>query len=58
MKKNKYEELIAKKLYSKYKISNTLYALNVIDNIIFNERSHIVSTFKDYLILDDEFEFL
>ena len=58
MKKNKYEELIAKKLYSKYKINNTLYALNVIDNIIFNERSHIVSTFKDYLILDDEFEFL
>ena len=58
MKKNKYDEFISKKLYSKYKISNTLYALNVIDNIIFNEKSHIVSTFKDYLILDDEFEFL
>ena len=58
MKKNKYEEFIFSKLYSKYKIDNTIYALNVIDNIIFNERSHLVSTFKDYLILDDEFEFL
>ena len=58
MKKNKYEKFIFSKLYSKYKIDNTIYALNIIDNIIFNERSHLVSTFKDYLILDDEFEFL
>ena len=58
MEKNKYEKLIFSKLYSKYKIDNTIYALNLIDNIIFNERSHLVSTFKDYLILDDEFEFL
>ena len=57
MEKNKYEKLIFAKLYSKYKIDNTIYALNLIDNIIFNERSHLVSTFKDYLILDDEFEF-
>jgi len=57
MKKNKYEKFIFSKLYSKYKIDNTIYALNIIDNIIFNERSHLVSTFKDYLILDDEFEF-
>ena len=58
MKKNKYENFIFSKLYSKYKIDNTIYALNVIDNIIFNEKSHLVSTFKDYLILDDEFEFM
>ena len=58
MNKNDFEKLIFSKLYSKYKVDNTLYALNVIDNIIFNERSHLVSTFKDYLILDDEFEFL
>jgi hypothetical protein len=57
MKKNEYEKFIFSKLYSKYKIDNTIYALNIIDNIIFNERSHLVSTFKDYLILDDEFEF-
>ena len=58
MKKNKFERLIFAKLYSKYKVDNTIYALNLIDNIIFNERSHLVSTFKDYLILDDEYEFL
>ena len=58
MNKNDFEKLIFSKLYSKYKVDNTIYALNVIDNIIFNERSHLVSTFKDYLILDDEFEFL
>ena len=58
MKKNDFTKIIFSKLYSKYKVDNTIYALNVIDNIVFNERSHLVSTFKDYLILDDEFEFL
>ena len=58
MKKNELEKFISSKLYSKYKIDNTIYALNIIDNIIFNERTHLVSTFKDYLILDDEFEFI
>ena len=58
MKENKFEKLIFSKLYSKYKIDNYLYSLNVIDNIVFNERSHLVSIFKDYLILDDTFEFL
>ena len=58
MKENKFEKLIFSLLYSKYKIDNYLYSLNVIDNIVFNERSHLVSIFKDYLILDDTFEFL
>ena len=58
MKNTDFEKLIFSKLHSKYKVDNTIYALNVIDNIVFNERSHLVSKFKDYLILDDEFEFL
>ena len=58
MKINEFEKLIFSKLHSKYKIDNTIYSLNLIDNIIFNERSHLVSKFKDHLILDDEFEFL
>ena len=57
MKKNDIEKTIFSKLYSKYKSDNTIYTLNIIDNIIFNERSHLVSKFKDYLIFDDEFEF-
>ena len=29
----------------------------LIDNIIFNDKCHIVALFKDYLIFDDDFEF-
>ena len=31
---------------------------NIIDNIIYNERAHIVAEFKDRLIIDDNGEFL
>ena len=34
------------------------YNINIIDNIIYNEKSHIVATFKDRLIIDDTGEFL
>ena len=34
------------------------YNNNIIDNIIYNEKSHIVATFKDRLISDDIGEFL
>ena len=34
------------------------YSINIIDNIIFNEKSHIVAEFKDRLIIDDNGEFL
>ena len=34
------------------------YEINIINNIIYNEKSHIVAKFKDYLILDDNSEFL
>ena len=42
----------------KYEVKEDAYNLNVIDNIIFNEKSHLVAKFKDYLITDDEYEFL
>ena len=32
--------------------------MNIIENIIYNEKSHIVATFKDRLIIDDTGEFL
>ena len=43
------------KKYSKLPLS---YDTNIIDNIIYNEKSHIVATFKDRLIVDDTGEFL
>ena len=44
-----------KKKYSKLPLS---YDVNIIENIIYNEKSHIVATFKDRLIIDDTGEFL
>ena len=44
-----------KKKYSKLPLS---YNTNIIDNIIYNEKSHIVASFKDRLITDDTGEFL
>ena len=57
MKKNELEKKIFSKFHSKYKTDNLIYNLNIIDNIIFNEQTHFVATFKDFLIYDDKFEF-
>ena len=45
-------------LYKKYSTSPKDYNVIIIDNIIYNEKSHIVATFKDHLIIDDTGEFL
>ena len=65
-KYNKYLNLSTKSLIKKiYKLFNKKYSkmplnynINIIDNIIYNEKSHIVATFKDRLIIDDTGEFL
>jgi hypothetical protein len=54
----KFEKKILSKLHIKYNSSDQTYNINVINNIIYNEKSHIVATFKDYLIIDDYSEFL
>lgn len=46
------------KLTSKYKTSIQYYRSTLINYIIYNEKSHIVALFKDYLIIDDSSEFL
>ena len=38
--------------------SKDFYNVKIINDIIYNENTHIVSVFKDYLILDDISEFL
>ncbi len=45
-------------LERKYLTSRTYYNVKVINDIIYNECSNIVSMFKDYLIYDDVSEFL
>jgi hypothetical protein len=45
-------------LSQKYENEYKSYNKNVINEIIFNEATHVVSVFKDYLIYDDNNEFL
>ena len=53
---------IIKRIYKlfnkKYSKMPKSYNMNIIDNIIYNEKSHIVAVFKDRLITDDTGEFL
>jgi len=42
----------------KYNISTKKFNDDIIDDIIFNGKKHIVSVFKDYLILDDSCDFI
>jgi hypothetical protein len=52
------ECLVFQNFKRKYILMPFSYNLNIIDNIIYNDKTHIVSLFKDYLILDDKGEFL
>ncbi len=53
-----YEKIAYQQLILKYYTIPLTYEINIINNIIYNEKSHIVAKFKDYLILDDSSEFL
>ena len=52
------EKLIHRNFIHKYQSMASHYNFFVANNIIFNDRTHIVSRFKEYLIIDDEGEFL
>ena len=49
---------IRENLEKKYMTSRDFYNLKVVNDVIYNENTHIVSIFKDYLIYDDVSEFL
>lgn len=55
---NNIKKKIHETLLRKYKNMPLRYNSNIIDNIIYNERAHIVAAFKDRLIIDDNGEFL
>jgi hypothetical protein len=60
-KKRKLEILIYHsrlKLHTENMIKDHSYRKNIINDIIYNEKAHIVAVFKDYLIYDDTSEFL
>ena len=52
------EYYIHKKFIKKYISMPLLYNLNIIENLIYNDKTHIVSIFKDHLIMDDKGDFL
>ena len=41
-----------------YATNNDYYNIKIVNDLIYNENTHVVSIFKDYLILDDINEFL
>jgi hypothetical protein len=48
---------INKKL-SKYSTNEITYKIKILRDILYNEKSHLVASFKDFLIFDDCTEFL
>ena len=50
--------LIFHKFRRKYNHMQEIYDYSIIDNIIYNDKSHIVSVFKDLLIINDYSEYL
>ena len=55
---NNIKKKVHQTLLKKYQNMPSKYNSNIIDNIIYNERAHIVAAFKDRLIIDDNGEFL
>jgi hypothetical protein len=53
-----YENEINQLLFDKYNSNENVYNGYIIDNILFNDKTHLVASFKDYLIMDDVYEFL
>ncbi len=51
-------EKIKKYLIKKYNKSTDFYNIKVIDDIIYNEKTHFVEAFKEYLLYEDDNEFL
>lgn len=52
------QSLIQKGLSDRYSSNRDFYNLKIVNDLIYNENTHVVSIFKDYLILDDINEFL
>ena len=49
---------IIKRNISRYNCDDKMYYRKIVTDLMYDERKHIVSVFKEYLILDDIAEFL
>ena len=60
VKKNLFEleKIINERFRTKYNFETNDYNIIKIENIIYNDKTRLVSKFKDLMILDDIFEFL
>ena len=58
MNKNQYANIIITRNLCKYNSSPTHYHKKLIVDLIFNEKKHFVSLFKDHLILNESFDFM
>jgi len=47
-----------KQLIAKHVTDEGTFSIRCLNDIIYNEKAHVVSVFKDYLIYDDMSEFL
>lgn len=56
--KNAFQNIIQANLCGKYRTARKFYNVKVVNDIIYNDNTHIVSAFKDFLICDDIEEFL
>lgn len=57
-KNNSLSSIIQGNLTQKYSSNKDFNNLKIVNDLIYNENTHVVSIFKDYLILDDINEFL
>ncbi len=57
-KGNQLKGIVEENLRKKYMTSKDFYNVKIVNDIIYNESTHIVAVFKDYLIYDDLSEFL
>lgn len=55
---NSMEMKMQKRLSDKYSSNEVYNDVKIVNDLIYNENTHVVSIFKDYLILDDINEFL
>ena len=51
------EKRIFSLFHKKYKTDENIYNISRIDSLLFDDKKHIVAIFKEYLILDDQYEF-
>jgi len=56
--KKVFQNIIHMNLCNKYRTARKFYNVKVINDIIYNDNTHLVCAFKDYLLCDDIEEFL